>query len=112
MINMASQAGRRGEALVSHYCASKAAVISYTQSAALAMAPHLIRVNAISPGPFPSEAVQRSDPAFIGKLKQKVPMGRIGAVDEIKGPTLFLASKASSFVNGANLVVDGGWTCW
>ena len=50
VINMASQAGRRGEALVSHYCASKAAVISYTQSAALAMAPHHIRVNAISPG--------------------------------------------------------------
>ena len=50
VINMASQAGRRGEALVSHYCASKAAIISYTQSAALAMAPHRIRVNAISPG--------------------------------------------------------------
>ena len=50
VINMASQAGRRGEALVSHYCATKAAVISYTQSAALAMAPHGIRVNAISPG--------------------------------------------------------------
>jgi NAD(P)-dependent dehydrogenase (short-subunit alcohol dehydrogenase family) len=50
IINMSSQAGRRGEALVSHYCASKAAVISYTQSAALAMAPHNIRVNSISPG--------------------------------------------------------------
>jgi D-sorbitol dehydrogenase (acceptor) len=50
VINMASQAGRRGEALVSHYCATKAAVISYTQSAALAMAPHGIRVNGISPG--------------------------------------------------------------
>ena len=50
VINMASQAGRRGEALVSHYCATKAAVISYTQSAALAMAPHQIRVNAIAPG--------------------------------------------------------------
>ncbi len=50
VINMASQAGRRGEALVAHYCASKAAVISYTQSAALAMAPHGIRVNGIAPG--------------------------------------------------------------
>ena len=50
VINLASQAGRRGEALVSHYCATKAAVISYTQSAALAMAPHGIRVNAIAPG--------------------------------------------------------------
>jgi D-sorbitol dehydrogenase (acceptor) len=50
VINIASQAGRRGEALVSHYCATKAAVISYTQSAALAMAPHGIRVNGISPG--------------------------------------------------------------
>ncbi|MEY3446303.1 MAG: hypothetical protein RIR45_1058, partial [Pseudomonadota bacterium] len=50
IINMASQAGRRGEALVSHYCATKAAIISYTQSAALAMAPHHIRVNGIAPG--------------------------------------------------------------
>ncbi len=50
IINMASQAGRRGEALVSHYCASKAAVISYTQSAALALAPHHINVNGIAPG--------------------------------------------------------------
>jgi D-sorbitol dehydrogenase (acceptor) len=50
IINMASQAGRRGEALVSHYCASKAAVISYTQSAALALAPYRINVNGIAPG--------------------------------------------------------------
>lgn len=94
------------------YGAAKAALLHWTRYAACEFGKQGIRVNAISPGPFPSEAVQRSDPAFIGKLKQKVPMGRIGAADEIKGPTLFLASKASSFVNGANLVVDGGWTCW
>jgi NAD(P)-dependent dehydrogenase (short-subunit alcohol dehydrogenase family) len=56
--------------------------------------------------------VQKSNPAFIDRLSNKVPMGRIGQADEIRGPTLFLASSASSFVNGANIVVDGGWTCW
>jgi len=64
VINMASQAGRRGEALVSHYCASKAAVISYTQSAALAMAPHGIRVNGISPGVIDTPMWQHVDALF------------------------------------------------
>ena len=64
VINLASQAGRRGEALVAHYCASKAAVISYTQSAALAMAPHKIRVNAISPGVIDTPMWQQVDSLF------------------------------------------------
>jgi len=94
------------------YGAAKAALLHWTRYAACEFGKEGIRVNAISPGPFPSQAVQRANPAFIARLQQKVPMGRIGAADEIKGPTLFLASRASSFVNGANLVVDGGWTCW
>jgi D-sorbitol dehydrogenase (acceptor) len=64
VINLASQAGRRGEALVAHYCASKAAVISYTQSAALAMAPHGIRVNAIAPGVIDTPMWQGVDALF------------------------------------------------
>ncbi|MGA8516296.1 MAG: SDR family oxidoreductase, partial [Burkholderiaceae bacterium] len=71
-----------------------------------------IRVNSISPGPFPSASVQQNNPIFIEKLAGKVPLGRIGQADEMKGAALFLASAASSFVNGANIVVDGGWTCW
>lgn len=94
------------------YGAAKAALLHWTRYAACEFGKEGIRINALSPGPFPSEAVQRDNPIFISKLQEKVPMGRIGTADEIKGPTLFLASPASSFVNGANLVVDGGWTCW
>ena len=94
------------------YGAAKAALIQWTRYAACEFGTEGIRVNSISPGPFPSKRVQAANPAFVKRLSQKVPLGRIGAADEIKGPVLFLASSASSFVNGANLVVDGGWTCW
>src|SRR5258707_3109708 len=85
------------------YGAAKAALLQWTRYAACEFGPEGIRVNSISPGPFPSESVQKSNPAFIDRLSNKVPMGRIGRADEIRGPTLFLASSASSFVNGANI---------
>lgn len=94
------------------YGAAKAALIHWTKYAACEFGKERIRVNAISPGPFPSEQVQISNPTFIQKLNNKVPMGRIGYSKEIKGPVLFLASSSSSFVTGTNIVVDGGWTCW
>jgi NAD(P)-dependent dehydrogenase (short-subunit alcohol dehydrogenase family) len=94
------------------YGAAKAALLQWTRYAACEFGAEGIRVNSISPGPFPSELVQKGSPAFIEKLANKVPMGRVGQSAEIKGPILFLASSASSFVNGANIVVDGGWTCW
>lgn len=94
------------------YGAAKAALLSLTRYAACEFGHESIRVNSISPGPFPSEKVQKNDVCFIEKLSKKVPMGRIGQSEEIKGPVLFLASEASSFTNGANIVVDGGWTCW
>lgn len=94
------------------YGACKAALIQWTKYAACEFGLHGIRVNAISPGPFPSNSVQNDRPDFIAKLAAKVPMGRIGQPGELKGPVLFLASSASSYVNGINLVVDGGWTCW
>lgn len=94
------------------YGAAKAALLHWTRYAACEFGAEGIRVNSISPGPFPSTEVQNGNPAFIKKLTSKVPMGRVGQANEIKGPTLFLASSASSFVNGANILVDGGWTCW
>lgn len=94
------------------YGAAKAALLQWTRYAACEFGKEKIRVNAISPGPFPAPSVQVADPKFVAALSAKVPMGRIGASDEIKGPALFLASAASTFVNGENLVVDGGWTCW
>ena len=94
------------------YGAAKAALLQWTRYAACEYGKEGIRFNAISPGPFPSDAVQQENPSFIEALGQKVPMGRIGSPEELKGTTLFLASSASSFVNGANIVVDGGWTAW
>jgi D-sorbitol dehydrogenase (acceptor) len=119
VINMASQAGRRGEALVSHYCATKAAVISYTQSAALAMAPHHIRVNAISPGVIDTPMWAGVDALFaryesrpIGEKKRQVgkavPLGYMGRPDDIAGAAIFLASDEASYITAQTLNVDGG----
>ncbi|MCY1226920.1 Gluconate 5-dehydrogenase [compost metagenome] len=94
------------------YGATKAALIQWSRYAACEFGAEGIRVNAISPGPFPSTSVQSDAPEFVGKLASRVPMGRIGQASEIAGPVLFLASAAASFVNGVNLSVDGGWTAW
>ena len=94
------------------YGAAKAALLHWTRYAACEFGKEGIRVNAVSPGPFPSDLVQKTHPEFVARLAQKVPMSRIGNSKEICGPILFLASSASSYVNGANIVVDGGWTCW
>jgi NAD(P)-dependent dehydrogenase (short-subunit alcohol dehydrogenase family) len=119
IINMASQAGRRGEALVAHYCASKAAVISYTQSAALALAQHGICVNAISPGVIDTPMWEHVDALFAryegrqpGEKKrlvgQDVPLGHMGTPDDICGMALFLAAPGSSYITAQTFNVDGG----
>ncbi|ROZ72052.1 L-iditol 2-dehydrogenase [Ramlibacter sp. WS9] len=119
VINMASQAGRRGEALVSHYCATKAAVISYTQSAALAMAPYGIRVNGISPGVIDTPMWQHVDALFArheglapGEKKKQVglavPLGYMGAPSDIAGAAVFLGSDEASYITAQTLNVDGG----
>lgn len=117
--NLASQAGRRGEALVAHYCASKAAVISYTQSAALAMAPHGIRVNGISPGVIDTPMWKEVDAQFakaenlqIGEKKKAVglavPLGRMGDPADVAQAAVFLASAEASYITAQTLNVDGG----
>jgi NAD(P)-dependent dehydrogenase (short-subunit alcohol dehydrogenase family) len=93
------------------YGAVKAALIQWTKYAACEFGKHGIRVNCISPGPFPNVQVQKSSPEFVAKLAQKVPLSRIGQSKELQGSIIYLASYASSFVNGINLQVDGGWTC-
>ncbi|MGF6351481.1 L-iditol 2-dehydrogenase [Variovorax sp. W2I14] len=119
VINMASQAGRRGEALVSHYCATKAAVISYTQSAALAMAPHGIRVNGIAPGVVDTPMWDHVDSLFAkaeglppGEKKRRVglevPLGRMGMPGDIAGAAVFLASDEARYITAQTLNVDGG----
>jgi NAD(P)-dependent dehydrogenase (short-subunit alcohol dehydrogenase family) len=94
------------------YGAAKAALLQSTRYAACEFGREGIRVNAISPGPFPSDRVQATNREFVSTLADKVPLGRVGQADELQGPLSFLISDASGFVNGANLVVDGGWTCW
>ncbi|SIO39970.1 L-iditol 2-dehydrogenase [Paraburkholderia phenazinium] len=119
IINMASQAGRRGEALVAHYCASKAAVISYTQSAALALAPHHINVNGIAPGVIDTPMWKDVDALFaryenrpVGEKKrlvgEAVPLGRMGRPSELTGAAVFLASADADYITAQTLNVDGG----
>ena len=70
---------------------------------------HIIRINALAPGPFPAAI---ADPAFGARLVAKTMLGRLGKRDEIGGPLLFLASPCSIYVTGTTLAVDGGWTAW
>ncbi|HEX7685822.1 MAG TPA: L-iditol 2-dehydrogenase [Trinickia sp.] len=119
IINMSSQAGRRGEALVSHYCATKAAVLSYTQSAALALAPHRINVNGIAPGVIDTPMWAEVDALFAryegrapGEKKrlvgEAVPLGRMGLPADLTGAALFLASSDADYITAQTLNVDGG----
>lgn len=119
IINMASQAGRRGEALVAVYCATKAAVISITQSAGLDLIKHGINVNAIAPGVVDGEHWEGVDALFakyenrpIGEKKrlvgESVPYGRMGRAEDLTGMALFLASADSDYVVAQTYNVDGG----
>ena len=95
-----------------HYGPAKAALLQLTRHLAAEFGPERIRVNALVPGPFPRPQVSSDDPAFAERLAGKTMLGRLGRASEIAGPLLFLASRASSYVTGACLAVDGGWTAW
>ncbi|MEZ5385997.1 MAG: SDR family oxidoreductase [Prosthecobacter sp.] len=94
------------------YGVGKAGIQQMARYLAVHYGPKNIRVNSISPGPFPNPTLQKDNPEFIGRLAQKVPMSRVGQAPEIAGAVTFLVSDASSFVTGQNLAVDGGWTAW
>ncbi|MBU1829573.1 MAG: L-iditol 2-dehydrogenase [Alphaproteobacteria bacterium] len=119
IINMASQAGRRGEALVATYCATKAAVISLTQSAGLNLISHGINVNAIAPGVVDGEHWDGVDAFFakyegkpLGQKKKEVgdavPYGRMGRASDLTGMAIFLASKEADYIVAQTYNVDGG----
>jgi D-sorbitol dehydrogenase (acceptor) len=119
IINMASQAGRRGEPLVAVYCASKAAIISLTQSAGLNLVRHGINVNAIAPGVVDGEHWDGVD-AFFAKYEGKapgqkkrevgeaVPYGRMGRAEDLTGMAVFLASDEADYIVAQCYNVDGG----
>jgi NAD(P)-dependent dehydrogenase (short-subunit alcohol dehydrogenase family) len=119
IINMASQAGRRGEPLVAVYCATKAAVISLTQSAGLNLIGHGINVNAIAPGVVDGEHWDGVD-AFFAKYEGKapgqkkrevgdaVPYGRMGRAEDLTGMAVFLASDEAEYIVAQCYNVDGG----
>jgi len=90
------------------YGASKAAVVSLTRYLATHWAPHGVRVNALSPG----GVLGGQDEEFKRKFCDRVPLGRMATADDLSGPLLFLASQASAYVTGIELLVDGGFTAW
>jgi NAD(P)-dependent dehydrogenase (short-subunit alcohol dehydrogenase family) len=91
------------------YHALKGGIVHMTRHLAAYWAADGVRVNCLSPGPFPTE---KAPAAMVDRLKTKLPMKRMGRPHELKGAVVFLASDASSFMTGQNLIIDGGWTAW
>ncbi|PMO91538.1 short-chain dehydrogenase [Vibrio breoganii] len=92
------------------YGTAKAALIQWSKYGACEFGKEGIRFNSISPGPFPVK--EKNSQEFLEQLAVRVPMARVGEAHELRGPVVFLASQASSYVNGANIHLDGGWTAW
>ena len=112
IINTASMSGHiiNIPQQVGHYCASKAAVIHLTKAMAVELAPHKIRVNSVSPGYILTELVEPLS-EYHSLWEPKVPLGRLGRPEELTGLYLYLASEASSYMTGSDIVIDGGYSC-
>jgi len=91
------------------YHALKGSIVQMTRHLAVYWAKDRVRVNCLSPGPFPGP---QAPAELVERLAEKSPMGRMGVPHELKGALVFLASDAGSYVTGQNLIVDGGWTAW
>ena len=113
IINVTSQMGRVGAADRTVYCASKHAMEGFNRALAIELAPSGIRVNAVAPTflntPLTAPFFE-SDPAFYRSVLGRIPLGRLGTVDEVSGVISFLASAHARFITGESIAVDGGWT--
>jgi len=94
-----------------HYCASKGGIVAMTEAMALELAPYNIRVNAISPGAVETPMIDplKTDPKMMEGTLARIPMRRVGKPEEVSNLVLFLASDASSYMTGSDVVIDGGW---
>jgi len=110
IINVSSTAGVRGEALHSHYAASKGAIISFTKSLAVELAPYGIRVNCVAPGWVDTDMCEGvfTDLEFRKKVEESIPLRRIPPPEDIAGPILFLASDLARHITGEVVNVNGG----
>ncbi len=110
IINIASIAAHVGIANVAPYAAAKGGILQLSRSLALELARHGVRVNVVSPGFVETPMTLQHAPEVRSRIAEATPVGRFGQASELIGPTVFLASDASSFVTGSALAVDGGWT--
>lgn len=115
IVNMSSVRGRYGLPVdYAAYCASKGAVDSLTRTLACEWAKYNVLVNAVAPTVVETELTKPAlaDPAYAQRMKARIPLGRWAMPEDIVGPTIFLASKASDFVTGQIVYIDGGVTTW
>jgi 2-deoxy-D-gluconate 3-dehydrogenase len=114
IINIASTMGLVGGPLRTAYSGSKGGVVMLTKGLAVEWAPYNVTVNAVAPAftrtPLANVLLQRKE--FYQDVVSRIPMGRVGEVDDVVGAILFLASDAASWLTGQTIAVDGGWTAW
>lgn len=112
VINMSSQMGHVGAANRTLYCASKWGIEGFSKALAVELAPHRIRVNTICPTFIESPMTEPyfRNPAFRAEVLAKIPLGRIGQVEDVAAAAVFLASDSASLMTGSALMLDGGWT--
>ncbi|MEA2408069.1 MAG: hypothetical protein QOE69_2188 [Thermoleophilaceae bacterium] len=112
VVNISSQMGHVGDVNRSVYCATKHAVEGLTKALAVELAPHGIRVNTVAPTfvETPMTAPFFADGTFRDSVESRIPLGRIGTVEDVVGAVVFLASPAAGLITGTSLLVDGGWT--
>ena len=112
VINITSQMGHVGAPMRTVYCLTKHAIEGFTKALAVELAPHNIRVNAIAPTflETPLTAPMFAKPEFAQWVMERIPLGRLGQLDEVAAAVVFVASDAASLMTGTSLVIDGGWT--